>query len=92
MLSRLPLCAREWGEYMNKVRRKTLAGIIDKLSAINEDLQMVLDEEAEARDNVPESLQESERYEQMDEACDSMEECVSSIEEIIDSLQEVIDA
>ena len=64
---------------MNKLRRKSLAEVIAKLEELDslrqeamEMLQGVLDEEQEAYDNMPESLQYSERGEQMQEYIDSM--------------------
>ena len=47
---------------MNKIRRKNLQAIIDQLEELKcslEDLQA----EEEYRDNIPENMQESERYE-----------------------------
>lgn len=43
-----------------------------------------MDEETEARDNMPESLWETERYAAMDEACDNLDSALSSIDEVID--------
>lgn len=74
---------------MNKTRRKSLKGILgrmDELTAIieevKEDLQGVLDEEEEAMENLPESLQEGERGQQM-------QEYINTLAEVIDSLGEL---
>lgn len=87
---------------MNKIRRKELAHIIEKLEAldalraeIQEELETVMDEEQEAFDNMPESLQESERGEQMQEYIDAMQYAMDDlenfdVESIMDQLQEVI--
>lgn len=64
---------------MNKIRRKALEAIITRLeeletlrSAIREELEEIMDEEQEALDNMPESLQDSERGQQMQEYIDAM--------------------
>ena len=56
---------------MNKARRKNLQAIIDQLEALKGSLEDLRAEEEEYRDNIPENMQESERYEKADEACDS---------------------
>lgn len=87
---------------MNKIRRKELARIIEKLEAldalraeIQEEIESVMDEEQEAFDNMPEGLQESERGEQMQEYIDAMQYAMDDlenfdIESIMDQLQEII--
>lgn len=87
---------------MNKARRKDLARIVAKLELLDTvredlmaDLESIRDEEQEALDNLPESLQESERGEQMQEYIDTMEEILDDleqldIEDMVDRIQEVI--
>ena len=87
---------------MNTIRRKELADIVamlEKLDALREEcreqLAAVLDEEQEALDNLPESLQESERGEQMQEYVDIMKNVTGEldlfdIEDLVDQLQEII--
>ena len=65
---------------MNALRRKTLKNIVASLEAMDEMRQMILDElyqvmgeEMNAYDNMPESLQESERGQQMLEYYDIIE-------------------
>ena len=48
---------------MNKVRRKNLQAIIDQLEELKGSLEALQAEEEEYRDNIPENMQESERYE-----------------------------
>lgn len=74
---------------MNNTRRKTIKGIITKLeeleslkAEIQEELQGVLDEEQEAFDNLPESLQDSDRGEQM-------QECIDTLQQICDDLDQL---
>ena len=87
---------------MNKIRRKELAKIVEKLEAldalraeIQEELEAVMDEEQEALDNMPESLQDSEKGCQMQEYIDAMQCALDDlenfdVESIMDQLQEVI--
>lgn len=48
---------------MNKVRRKELQELYDIISEAKDRLEMLHDEEEEYKDNMPENLQSSERYE-----------------------------
>lgn len=74
---------------MNKARRKELAQIVAKLEElealhmeIKKELEAVRDDEQEALDNLPESLQESERGEQMQEYIDAMESALDDLEQL----------
>lgn len=58
---------------MNKQRRKAIGELHEQISAIMEQLDELKDEEQEAYDNTPESLQESERGQAMEEAINQME-------------------
>ena len=64
---------------MNKIRRKNLQTIIDRLEDIKADLEEITYEEEEYRDNIPENLQSSEKYDRADEACDNLNEVIDSI-------------
>lgn len=74
---------------MNKVRRKELARVVDLLDQARDLLEIIRDEEQEAFDNLPESIQCSERGE-------TMEDYISTMEEMLDyldtgELQEIVD-
>lgn len=92
---------------MDNNRRKEIKDVIDrignfeieisetmsKLEDLKSDVESILDDEEEARDNIPESLQDGERYEKADAACDNLSNAVNSLEEIIAApadFQEVI--
>ena len=77
---------------MNRIRRKALEDILSKLEDVHAMLTDVQEAEEEARDNIPESLQESERYEHAEAACDALYEAVSNLEAAAESIQEAIDA
>ena len=72
---------------MNNVRRKALREIIDRLSVIRSDLEMLADEEREYMENMPENLWGSERYEKAEEAVDNLDEALGSLEEIEEAIE-----
>lgn len=86
---------------MNKIRRKELARIVAKLEElealreeIQSDLEIVMELEQDALDNMPESLQESERGEQMQEYIDIMDGVIDeldcmSINDLADQLRDI---
>ena len=73
---------------MNKIRRKTLNEIYDKLAELKDLLEEVMSEEEDYKDNMPENLQNSERYEIAENACDNMDSAISSLEEALDYIEE----
>ena len=75
---------------MNKIRRKNLQSIIDQLEELKSSLEDLQSEE-EYRDNMPENLQGSERYELADAACDNLCDAVSNLEETISSIETAIE-
>lgn len=76
---------------MNKTRAKALKKIFDKLDDLRVAVEYLKEEETEAYDNLPESLQYSERGEVMSECIDALESFDSSMEEAMASLSEIID-
>ena len=76
---------------MNKERRKNIQGILDQLEELKGSLEEVQAEEEDYRDNIPENLQGSERYEKADEACDTLSEAVDSLDDIICELGNLIE-
>ena len=76
---------------MNKQRRKYLAEAVDKLNEAMSIVEDVRNDEQDAFDNMPESLQCSERGEQMEEYIDNLAEAYDNISDVADALQEIID-
>lgn len=87
---------------MNAKRRKALAAIVTQLEEleslrqeIQERLEEIMEEEQEAFDNLPDSLQGSERGQQMEEYIDTMDgvnddlDCMN-IDELTDQLREIV--
>ena len=74
---------------MNKARRKNIQDVVGQLEDLKSTLEDLQGEEEEYRDNIPENLQGSERYEKADEACDTLSGAVDGLEDIITSLGEL---
>lgn len=74
---------------MNKERRKNIQGIADQLEELKGNLELIQEEEEEYRDNIPENLRGSERYEKAEESCDALSEAVDNLDDIIASLGEL---
>jgi len=75
---------------MNADRRNQLSDAIDLMERAKDLLGCVLDGEQEAYDNLPVSLQESERGEGMEENVDNLGDIVESVESVIDDVQAVM--
>lgn len=78
---------------MNAVRRKEISRVLRRLTELTEDLSDILgdienirDEESEALENIPESLQETERYDQSEAAAENLEEAYDIFSDMRDSL------
>ena len=74
---------------MNKKRRKEIENLRESISETKAKLQDLLYEEQQAFDNMPESIQESERGEEMQEIIEYMEAAIDSLEEATESLTEI---
>ena len=71
---------------MNKQRRKEISDLIERFESLCGDVESILEEEEEYRDNIPENLQGSERYERAEEACDNISSALDSLDEVIEYL------
>lgn len=76
---------------MNKLRRKSLQEIFDKLSDLREEIESIKDKEDESRENMPENLQGSERYEQSETASYNMDEAMEYISSACDSIESAME-
>lgn len=72
---------------MNKQRRKILNNIADEISVLKDKLEVVMAAEEEYRDNIPENLQGSERYNNAEAACESLYEAIESLEDAISGIE-----
>lgn len=75
---------------MNKNRRTTLkqaSGLLDRAIDI---IRAARDDEQGCLDNLPENLQNSERYETMEAAIDNLEDAIDSVDGAKKSIDEAI--
>lgn len=73
---------------MNNDRRKRITEAQELLSQARAILEIVRDEEQEAYENLPESLQVSERGLKMEDALDILDNAVSDLEDMESGLEE----
>ena len=76
---------------MNKARRQWIEKIVNELETQRDELNNVYEEEQEAYDNLPESIQGSERGEEMYEGIGTIEDASDSLDELIENLRELIE-
>ena len=76
---------------MNNTRRKALKDVVSTLEELLEEINCLIDEEENYRDNMPENLQNSSRYEKAVDTCYSLEEIANNLEFVIDEIGEVIE-
>jgi len=74
---------------MNKQRRAKISNVIIKLSAIAEELEAVYEEEESVYDNMPENLQGSQRYTDMETALEYMDDARDDLASAIENLMSV---
>ena len=73
---------------MNNARRKAISSVIDKLRDLQEAVDAIRDEETEYRDNIPENLQTSEKYEIAEQTIENLGSAYDYIDEIVDFLED----
>lgn len=73
---------------MNKSRRKQIDEVISGLQSLQGSVESIMGDEECYRDNIPENLQGSERYEAADNACDALQNAYDGIDEVISYLEE----
>lgn len=78
------------GRQVNKDRRARLEALLAPLSEIKDQLQLIADEEQEAYDNLPESLQSGEKGEKMEENASKMTDAVDHLEEIDEWINDIL--
>ena len=75
---------------MNAGRRKKLTVAIDHLREASSIVDRIKDEEQDSLDNMPENLQESERYSNMEEAVDALDDALVSINEAFEHVEDAM--
>lgn len=76
---------------MNKNRRKQIDDILEQLNPLLLGIESVKDEEQEAYDNLPESMQNGDKGEKMSDAVNNLEYAFDSLTEVIDYLESAKD-
>lgn len=76
---------------MNKARRKQLEKALGQAEELKEAIEILRDEEQEAHDNLPESIQYGERGDSMQEIVDSLDYAVSNLDDAIDNINEALE-
>tara|TARA_E500000318_G_scaffold112008_1_gene133321 strand:+ start:8482 stop:8706 length:225 start_codon:yes stop_codon:yes gene_type:complete len=74
---------------MNNNRRKRITDITDKVKDLLGELVAIEEEEREAFDNLPESIQYSEKGQTMEEAADTLQTFIDNVESEIEELNEL---
>lgn len=75
---------------MNNTRRKSLKSAVDLLNRASEIVSNAHNQEEDCLDNMPENMQASERYENMENAVDCLEDAESSIDDAISKIEEAM--
>lgn len=76
---------------MNKARRKQIEEVISKLEGIRDEIQQISEDEMEAYDALPESLQDGERGQQIYDNANDIEYQSSMVDDVISELQDIIE-
>lgn len=76
---------------MNKLRRKQLEEALGKAEELKETLESLRDEEQEAHDNLPETIQAGERGDTMQENINNLDYAVDNVGDAIDNINEVLE-
>lgn len=66
--------------------RKKLEELVAEVESVKSDVEYIQWEEEEYRDNMPENLQGSERYDKADEACTSLSDAMEALDDMIGAL------
>ena len=71
---------------MNNKRRKEIAKIVEQLELLNESLETLHSDESDALDNIPEGLEGSDMYNNIESAVENLQEAMDSMTDAIDYL------
>lgn len=71
--------------------RTSIESLKKNIDNAQSELETIKDEEEEAMNNMPESLQETERYEKCENAVDNLSDAIDSLIEYSESLDSIVD-
>ncbi len=72
---------------MNNKRRKQISEVLNSLEDLREAIESIHADEEDAFENLPESLEGSDRYDAMEEAVSNLEDAVDLVDELIEALE-----
>lgn len=75
---------------MNNLRRKQIREAMDLIQQAYEILSVVTEEEQDAFDNLPESLQESEKGEQIEQNVEELSDACDDLDSVCEALAEFV--
>ena len=73
---------------MNAQRRKELDQIWELVAEARDRLESVKDDEEDYKDNIPENLQGSERYERAEEVVYNLENALDELNSVLETIEE----
>lgn len=76
---------------MNQTRRNRIREIQEKLTSLTEEVELLLEEEQGAYENMPDSIKESERGEKTMRAVDILENAKGEIEDSVSTLEDIFE-
>jgi hypothetical protein len=74
---------------MNEARRKRIRAACEALRILKLEIEGIQSEEQDAFDNIPESLQDTQKAQASDAAAQELESAADTIEETITALEEI---
>lgn len=74
---------------MNKQRRKQLAEASALLAQVQEIIESVKDDEQEAHDNLPDSIQYGEKGQQMEEYINALDEAYGQCDDLVSIIDDI---
>ena len=74
---------------MNRNRRRQIKEVITQLETCADTLENVKNEEDDARENMPENLQDGGAYCTSEECSDKIEDAISDIRAVIENIEDI---
>ena len=71
---------------MNAKRRKRLTDVKDALSCASSELEDIIEEEQDCRDNTPENLQDTDAFSEREDLLDDMRDALDDLNSVIETM------
>ena len=75
---------------MNNYRRRRISEIISRLNLCSIELEDIRDAEDESRENIPENLQNGEKYLYSEKCSDALSNAIDYLSDAIDELSDIV--